>query len=84
MFLQEFGGVSNPPQDHPVQRAFGKKVLEEKLGNCIFQISPGAFFQVNTAGAELLYQIVMDKLSKFTHHCPDVNTDQMYENSNIE
>ena len=26
----------------------------------------------------------MDKLSEFTHHCPDVNTDQMTENSNIE
>ena len=84
MFLQEFGGVSNPPQDHPVQHVFGKKVLEEKLGNSIFQISPGAFFQVNTAGAELLYRIVMDKLSEFTHHCPDGNTDQVNENNNVE
>ena len=65
LYFQEFGGVSNPPPDHPVQHVFGKTVLEEKLGKCTFQISPGAFFQVNTAGAELLYQIVMDKLSEF-------------------
>jgi tRNA (uracil-5-)-methyltransferase len=28
----------------------------------MFQISPGAFFQVNTEGAELLYQLVVDKV----------------------
>jgi tRNA (uracil-5-)-methyltransferase len=29
---------------------------------CKFQISPGAFFQVNTEGAELLYGLVVDKV----------------------
>jgi tRNA (uracil-5-)-methyltransferase len=30
--------------------------------DCKFQISPGAFFQVNTIGAELLYGLVVDKI----------------------
>lgn len=36
--------------------------MTESLGNCVFEISPGAFFQVNTAGAELLYHIAVDKV----------------------
>jgi tRNA (uracil-5-)-methyltransferase len=36
--------------------------LTERLGDCTFQISPGAFFQVNTEGAELLYQLAVDKV----------------------
>ncbi|KAL7559574.1 hypothetical protein ACA910_006982 [Epithemia clementina (nom. ined.)] len=64
LFFQEFEGVSHPPPEHPIQHVFGQTVLEERLGKCRFQISPGAFFQVNTEGAELLYQIVMDKLSQ--------------------
>lgn len=61
-FFQEFSGLSHPPAEHPVQHVFGKQFLVEKLGNCSFQISPGAFFQVNTDGAELLYQIAVDKV----------------------
>ena len=45
-----------------MQHAYGKTSLTERLGDCKFQISPGAFFQVNTAGAEKLYQIVVDKV----------------------
>jgi tRNA (uracil-5-)-methyltransferase len=36
--------------------------LTEALGRCKFEISPGAFFQVNTGGAELLYGIAIDKV----------------------
>jgi tRNA (uracil-5-)-methyltransferase len=62
VFFQEFDGVSHPSPDHPVQHAHGKTHLTEKLGDCLFQISPGAFFQVNTEGAEILYQKVMDRV----------------------
>jgi tRNA (uracil-5-)-methyltransferase len=62
VFFQEFDGVSHPSPDHPVQHAYGKTHLTEKLGDCLFQISPGAFFQVNTEGAEILYQKVMDRV----------------------
>jgi tRNA (uracil-5-)-methyltransferase len=62
IFFQEFDGQSSPSPDHPIQHAYGKEVLHERLGKCTFQISPGAFFQVNTAGAELLYQLVVDKV----------------------
>lgn len=41
---------------------YGKEYLTEQLGSCFFQISPGAFFQVNTEGAEMLYQLVVDKI----------------------
>jgi tRNA (uracil-5-)-methyltransferase len=44
------------------QHAFGKQYLTERLGKCTFQISPGAFFQVNTEGAERLYQLAVDKV----------------------
>lgn len=66
VFFQEFVGLSNPSPDHPVQHVYGKKFLEEKLGKCTFQISPGAFFQVNTKGAEVLYNIVLDRIREVT------------------
>mmetsp|Transcript_911 Transcript_911/g.1385 ORF Transcript_911/g.1385 Transcript_911/m.1385 type:complete len:659 (+) Transcript_911:65-2041(+) len=64
IFFQEYDGLSNPPPEHDVQHAFGKKYLTEKLGDCEFQISPGAFFQVNTKCAELLYQVAVDKVKE--------------------
>lgn len=62
VFFQEFDGVSNPGPEHPVQHAYGKRSIQERLGNCTFQISPGAFFQVNTEGAETLYNQVLEKV----------------------
>mmetsp|Transcript_17820 Transcript_17820/g.37134 ORF Transcript_17820/g.37134 Transcript_17820/m.37134 type:complete len:773 (-) Transcript_17820:352-2670(-) len=66
IFFQEYEGLSHPSPEHPVQHAFGKKSLEEKLGQCTFQISPGAFFQTNTEGAEKLYDIVVDRIREVT------------------
>ena len=43
IFFQEFDGLSHPPVDHPVQHVYGKKTLDERLGRCTFQISPGRF-----------------------------------------
>jgi tRNA (uracil-5-)-methyltransferase len=37
----------------------------------MFQISPGAFFQVNTEGAEILYQLVVDKVREVTSTDPE-------------
>jgi tRNA (uracil-5-)-methyltransferase len=48
------------------QHAYGKLALEEKLGKCTFQISPGAFFQVNTEGAEILYDFVVKQVKEVT------------------
>ena len=62
IFFQEFDGVSHPSPEHPVQHVHGTTYLTERLGDCSFQISPGAFFQVNTEGAELLYAQVIDRV----------------------
>lgn len=66
IFFQEFDGLSNPLPQHPVQHLYGNKYLEERLLQCTFQISPGAFFQVTTEGAEVLYKVVVDKLKEVT------------------
>lgn len=71
LFLQEFEGLSNPPPQHPVQHLFGKKCIEEKLLQCEFQISPGAFFQVTTEGAEQLYKVVVEKVKEVTQNPKD-------------
>lgn len=44
------------------QHVFGNTFIRERLGKCLFQISPGAFFQVNTATAETLYNVVVEKV----------------------
>lgn len=66
IYFQEFDGVSMPGPDHPVQHVYGKEYLEESLGKCTFQISPGAFFQTNTEGAEVLYNIIVDRIREVT------------------
>jgi tRNA (uracil-5-)-methyltransferase len=64
VYFQEFSGLSSPTPDTPVQHAFGKTELREELSGCAFQISPGAFFQVNTIGAEMMYANVMEKVKQ--------------------
>jgi tRNA (uracil-5-)-methyltransferase len=39
-------------------------VIHERLGKCTFQIFPGVFFQVNTEGAEVLYNAVVEKVQE--------------------
>lgn len=34
---------------------FGSGIIKERLGNCVFEISPSSFFQSNTLQAEKLY-----------------------------
>jgi tRNA (uracil-5-)-methyltransferase len=71
LFFQEFEGLSNPPPQHPVQHLYGQKFIEEKLLQCEFQISPGAFFQVTTEGAEQLYSVVVEKVKEVTENPKD-------------
>ena len=56
----------NSPISMYSQHIYGKEFLEENLGKCTFQISPGAFFQVNTEGAEVLYNNVVDRIREVT------------------
>ena len=71
IFFQEYHGLSHPSPDTPVQHVYGQTAMEEILGQCRFRISPGAFFQVNTAGAENLYQVVVDKVREVTQNNKD-------------
>ena len=75
VFFQEYAGLSNPKPEDPVQHWYGQHCIEETLNisdnnnnnsnnstttSSKFQISPGAFFQVNTLGAEVLYGRVVE------------------------
>jgi len=43
---------------------FGPGTIREKIGHCEFEISANSFFQTNTKGAEMLYQMV-ERLADF-------------------
>ncbi|TYZ59840.1 hypothetical protein PybrP1_005476 [[Pythium] brassicae (nom. inval.)] len=60
IFLHEYAGVSAPTEDDPVTHVFGDATIEEELLGLRFAVSPGAFFQVNTRGAETLYALVKE------------------------
>lgn len=62
IYFQEYAGLSNPTPSHPVQHSYGEQGIVENLGACKFKVSPGAFFQVNTPGAEVLYNVVVQKV----------------------
>lgn len=44
----------------PYKHVLGKTNIQETLLNMNFEISPDAFFQVNTAGAEVLYEQIAE------------------------
>jgi len=52
-------GEAGVPEPSP-ELLWGPPVIQEKLMGRTFNISPQAFFQVNTLGAELLYKTVGD------------------------
>lgn len=60
VMLQEWdGAASAPPQNHPHRVLAGQAhIVETMCGGLRFCISPGAFFQVNTPGADVLYGMV--------------------------
>lgn len=59
---QVFNGLSVPPSDLSYTVVFGEPMLEEILLDCNFQVSPQAFFQVNTRAAEALFSHVIDMI----------------------
>jgi len=83
LFFQEYDGLSMAPPEHPVQHAHGNLFMEERLGKCIFQISPGAFFQVNTLGAELLYKQVVDRIKDMNTSNKKKQQQQQQEKSEV-
>lgn len=74
---QIFNGLSVPAADHPYTLVFGEPMLDEVLLGCNFQVSPQAFFQVNTRTAELLFSHVIKMIdAKFT---PGADTESVSE-----
>lgn len=61
LLWQEWAGVSNFA-DHsiPIECLSGTLNCHEILNGIKFSVSPNAFFQVNTKGAEVLYGIIRD------------------------
>jgi tRNA (uracil-5-)-methyltransferase len=45
---------------NPLEHIHGKTHITDKILGYTFQISPDSFFQVNTKGAEILYQTAID------------------------
>ncbi|KAI9913148.1 hypothetical protein PsorP6_006361 [Peronosclerospora sorghi] len=67
LYIQEYDGFSAPSENDPVEHVFGKRTLEEELLGMRFSVSPTAFFQVNTRGAETLYALVKEFASADEH-----------------
>eukprot|EP01083_Nonionella_stella_P001947 5599_1 len=59
ILLQRYDDVSNAaPPDLACELLWGESCIQETLNGVKFQVSPNAFFQVNTIQAERLYEIV--------------------------
>ena len=71
IFFQEYNGLSHPTPNDPVQHVYGEKHILDILGKNTFQISPGAFFQVTTVGAEVLYDEVADRVRDVSENPAD-------------
>lgn len=59
-YLQKFDKKRAEDEQPDLELVFGTEEIEETLLGQTFQVGPDAFFQVNTAGAEVLYQSVQD------------------------
>ncbi|XP_044283427.1 tRNA (uracil(54)-C(5))-methyltransferase homolog isoform X2 [Varanus komodoensis] len=58
LYFQESTMVCASHQQSPFELLFGEPHIFEEILNLKFRISPDAFFQVNAAGAEVLYQTI--------------------------
>lgn len=56
--------------------AWGATHLEERLLGLSFRISPDAFFQTNTAAAEVLYQVVIDECKQQQQEAQEAQEEQ--------
>lgn len=52
---------------NPMEHLYGEAFIEDKILGLTFRISPGAFFQINTPAAELLYQCAIDVAAPDKH-----------------
>ena len=50
-------GLGPTSLDAEVETVFGLGVLHDRIGELTFEIAPNAFFQTNTLGAEVLYDV---------------------------
>ncbi|XP_056447814.1 tRNA (uracil-5-)-methyltransferase homolog A-like [Gadus chalcogrammus] len=57
-FVREGQRTAPKPEDSPCELVDGESSIQEELLGLKFRISPQSFFQVNTAGAEVLYSKV--------------------------
>lgn len=64
MFVRDAGGEGGGSIEH----LSGSEFIEETLLDMTFRVSPEAFFQVNTLGAEIVYKAAIDFAS------PDADT----------
>ncbi|XP_075390353.1 tRNA (uracil-5-)-methyltransferase homolog A isoform X1 [Tenrec ecaudatus] len=61
LYFVEEGQRKNPSQEGvPLEHVAGDRYIHEDLLGLTFQISPYAFFQVNTPAAEVLYTVIQD------------------------
>ncbi|KLL01774.1 MAG: hypothetical protein MRERC_1c006 [Mycoplasmataceae bacterium RC_NB112A] len=56
LLFQNHAGVSDGISNDPLDCKLSSPFIHEEVLNCRFRLSPRAFFQTNTAAAELLYQ----------------------------
>lgn len=52
-------GLGPTALDAEVETVFGPGVLHDRIGELTFEIAPNAFFQTNTLGAEVLYDVAL-------------------------
>ncbi|KAM9622995.1 tRNA (uracil-5-)-methyltransferase homolog A isoform 1-T2 [Trichechus inunguis] len=61
LYFVEEGQRKTPSQEGlPLEHVAGDRYIHEDLLGLTFQISPNAFFQVNTPAAEVLYTVIQD------------------------
>lgn len=60
LYYQHLGKREAGEMFNPVDHLCGKTHLTDVIHGLSFRVSPLAFFQVNTAGAEVLYQSIID------------------------
>jgi len=71
LFWQWWDGISHqaPPESGFIH-IFGKEYIEDEILGMRFKVSNGAFFQVNTRGAEVLFTVVRNLLQGKPHDAP--------------
>ncbi|KAL5287496.1 TRMT2A family protein [Megaselia abdita] len=60
LYYQHLGKRETGEMFNPVDHLCGKTHITDVIHGLSFRVSPLAFFQVNTAGAEVLYQSIID------------------------